>query len=426
MISRPVHWRPGVPGAWAAVGLAVLLISALAVLILAVLNVGGWRALVVSRVFRVSNHPSFAPPALGFVPRVPEGFSATLYASGFEDPRWLAVAPSGDLFLADSAAGRIVVLRPPSDGREPERELFVEGLTLPFGIAFSDRHVYVASTDQVARYPYDSRTSKRRGPAESLLALPGGGYNQHWTRSILIDRHGRLFVSVGSKSNIGIEPDPRATILVADVDGRNVRVFARGLRNAVGIGVNPETGLLWATVNERDNLGDDAPDDFFTEVVDGGFYGWPYTYDAGVIDRRVRARPDLAARARRGDVPLGAHVAPLQFAFYDGDQFPDAYRGGAFIARHGSWNRRLRSGYDVVFVPFRNGRPAGAPQVFMEGFVPDRAGSSVYGRPVGVAVLHDGTLLIADDAAKVIWQVAYHGFAGEGGARGLAQHHAEN
>jgi glucose/arabinose dehydrogenase len=282
-------------------------------------------------------------------------------------------------------------------------------LNLPFGIAFHDDYVYVADTNEVLRFRYDPRTSKRLGDAESILDLPGMGYNRHWTRSLAFSPDGqRLFVSVGSSENISIESDPRrAAILVADPDGKNLRMFASGLRNAVGIALNPESGDLWAAVNERDDLGDDIPSDYFTHVIDGGFYGFPFSYIGNHVDSRVASRPELVAKALVPDMLLGAHVAPLQFVFYDGRQFPITYWHGAFIAEHGSWNRRIRSGYQVVFIPFSNGLPAGEPTPFFSGFVPDPAGKNVYGRSVGVVVEPDGSVLISDDGGKLIWRVSY-------------------
>jgi glucose/arabinose dehydrogenase len=361
-------------------------------------------------VLRTDNWPVVVSPPANFQPQVPLGFKVSVFARGFTQPRWLAVAPSGDVFVADSAIGEVVVLHDPQrQGSAQSREIFADHLNLPFGIAFHDDYVYVANTNEVLRFRCDPRTSKRLGDAEHILDLPGMGYHQHWTRSLAFSPDGqRLFVSVGSSDNISIESDPRrAAILVAGSDGKNMRIFASGLRNAVGIGFNPESGNLWATVNERDDIGDDVPSDFFTHVIDGGFYGFPYSYIGSHVDNRVAPRLDLVAKALAPDMLLGAHVAPLQFAFYQGQQFPSSYWHGAFVAEHGSWNRRIRSGYQVVFIPFRNGLPAGEPTPFFSGFVPDPAGKNVYGRIVGVAVQPDGSVLISDDGGKLIWRVSY-------------------
>jgi glucose/arabinose dehydrogenase len=388
--------------------LVLIAIALLAVILL--LNIGGWKTRVRARLFRTGNWPVVVSPPANFQPQVPPGFKVSVFAKGFTQPRWLAVAPNGDVFVADSAIGEVVVLHDPqSRGSVQSREIFAGRLNLPFGIAFHDDYVYVANTNEVVRFRYDPKTSQRLGDAEHILDLPGMGYNQHWTRSLAFSPHGeKLFISVGSKDNISIESDPRrAAILIADPDGKNVRVFASGLRNAVGIAFNPESSNLWAAVNERDDLGDDVPSDFFTHVVDGGFYGFPYSYIGSHIDDRVAPRPDLVAKAMIPDLLLGAHVAPLQFVFYEGQQFPSFYRHGAFIAEHGSWNRRIRSGYQVVFIPFRNGLPDGDPTPFFSGFVPDPAGENVYGRLVGVAAAADGSVLISDDGGRLIWRVSY-------------------
>jgi glucose/arabinose dehydrogenase len=378
--------------------------------LLGLLNVGGWRARILARLLRTDNQPVVVQLPASFQPQVPPGFKASVLASGFEEPRWLAVAPNGDVFVADSAAGKIVVLHSPFASSCASRGVFAEHLNLPFGIAFHGGYAYVAATNEVWRFRYDSKTSKPLGDAEPILDLPGWGYNQHWTRSLAFSPDGeRIFVSVGSKTNVSIESDPRrGAILVADPDGKNMQIYASGLRNAVGIAFNSESGSMWAAVNERDNLGDDLPSDFFTHIVDGGFYGWPYAYlGPSKVDNRVAPRPDLVAKTLTPDVLLGAHVAPLQFAFYENKEFPSPYWHGAFIAEHGSWNQRMRSGYQVVFVPFHNGAPAGEPRPFFSGFVPDPARKEVYGRMVGVAVASDGSLLISDDGQKVIWRVSY-------------------
>jgi glucose/arabinose dehydrogenase len=389
---------------------AIVAIAAAALSMLFLLNLGGWRARILARLFRVDNQPVVVPPPPDFQPQVPPGFKVSVFARGFAEPRWLAVAPNGDVFVADSAAGAVVVLRDPQKlGRAESREIFADHLLLPFGIAFHDNYAYIADTNEVLRFRYDPKTSKRIGDGEHVLDLPGMGYHQHWTRSLAFSPDGnRLFVSVGSKTNVSIEDDSRrAAILVSDPDGRNMRVYASGLRNAVGIAFRSESGTLWATVNERDDIGDDRPPDYFTHVADGGFYGWPFAYVGGHIDDRVSPRPDLVRRIVTPDVLLDAHVAPLQFSFYEKQQFPSVYWHGAFVAEHGSWNRRVRAGYQVVFVPFRSDSSADKPVPFFSGFVPNPTGKEVYGRPVGVAIAADGSLLISDDGAKIIWRVSY-------------------
>jgi len=256
------------------------------------------------------------------------------------------------------------------------------------------------------RFRYDPKTSKRLGEKEHLMDLPTGG---HDTRSVAISADGKhLFVSVGSGSNISTGEAPiRAAVTICDLDGKNARLYATGLRNPVGLAVEPVTGDVWVSVNERDELGDDLPPDYFTSIKDGGFYGWPYSYIGDNVDSRVKQEhPELVARAIIPDVLLGSHVAPLQFAFYTGKQFPESYRGGAFVAEHGSWNRATRSGYQVAFVAFQNGKPSADPVPFMTGLVPDPSKSDVNGRPVGVAVAPDGSLLVADDGAALIYRIS--------------------
>lgn len=404
-LARVVRWI-----AWLAVA------ATAAVAMLAVLNIGGWRARILASLLRVENRAVVVPAPPGFAPTLPPGFQAHVFATGLAGPRWLATAPNGDLFVAESRAGTVLVLRPRPDLQGiASRWVFADNLAQPFGIAFLDDYVYVANTNEVVRFRFDPNTSRRVGGAQHVLDVPGLGYRQHWTRSIAVAPGKRVFVSVGSKTNVSIESDPRrAAILVCDPDGSRARVFATGLRNAVGIAVNPSDGQLWATVNERDNIGDDVPDDFFTRVIDGGFYGWPYSYLGRHEDNRVASRPEKVASAIVPDVLLGAHVAPLQFVFYEGTQFPPRYRSGAFIAEHGSWNRRVRSGYEVVFVPFSGSRPSGPPEPFMTGFVPNPDGRTVYARPVGIALAKDGSLFVSDDGGKVIWRVSF------AGGRGLA------
>jgi glucose/arabinose dehydrogenase len=353
------------------------------------------------------NGPRSEKPPAGFLPTVPAGFRVNVYAANFKVPRWLTVAPNGDIFLADNGAGEIIVMRDPQNtGAAQQRETFVSGVRRPFGIAFHEDYVYVGNTNELVRFRYDPKTSKRLGEKEHLMDLPTGG---HDTRSVAISADGKhLFVSVGSGSNISTGEAPiRAAVTICDLDGKNARLYATGLRNPVGLGVEPVTGEVWVSVNERDELGDDLPPDYFTSIKDGGFYGWPYSYIGDNVDSRVKQEhPELVARAIIPDVLLGAHVAPLQFAFYTGKQFPESYRGGAFVAEHGSWNRATRSGYQIAFVAFKNGKPSADPVPFMTGLVPDPSKSDVNGRPVGVAVAPDGSLLVADDGAAVIYRIS--------------------
>jgi len=354
-----------------------------------------------------ANAPSRVSPPQGFLPTVPAGFKINVFATGFKRPRWLIVAPNNDIFLADTGAGEIIILRDPQNtGGAQTREKFASGLTRPFGIAFHDDYVYVGTMKQLVRFKYDPKTSKRLGEAEPLLSLPGGG---HDTRSVVFSKDGKhVFVGVGSESNVRPGEEPiRAAVTICDPDGKNARQYATGLRNPVGLALEPVTGQVWTSVNERDELGDDLPPDYFTSVKDRGFYGWPYSYIGDNVDARVKPqRPDLVAKAIIPDVLLGSHVAPLQFAFYTGKQFPESYRGGAFVAEHGSWNRSTRSGYQVAFVAFKDGQPSADPVPFMTGLVPDPSSGTVYGRPVGVAVAPDGSLLVSDDGAAVIYRIS--------------------
>lgn len=357
----------------------------------------------------VGNGPSDTKPPAGFLPTVPTGFHVSVFAKDLKRPRFLATAPNGDIFLAETGASQITILRDPQGtGGVQQSEVFAGSLNRPFGIAFHDEYVYVGNTNEVVRFRYDQKTSKRLGDAEHILDLPSGG--GHFTRTVAFSPDGKkLYVSIGSDGNIEIQKDPRrAAVLVADPDGKNSRIYASGLRNAVGLAVEPNTGEVWAAVNERDELGDNLPPDYLTSVKDGAFYGWPYSYIGSNVDPRVKPqKPELVAKAVIPDVLLGAHVAPLQFAFYTGKQFPESYRGGVFVAEHGSWNRSPRAGYEVAFVGFKEGKAAVDPAPFLTGLVPDPKGENVNGRPVGVAVAQDGSLLVSDDGAGVVYRVSY-------------------
>ncbi len=356
--------------------------------------------------------PKVVPMPQGAVMTLPPGFEITTYVEGgLEEPRWLALAPNGDVFLAESKAGRITILRDANnDGKPEERIAFATGLTQPFGMAFWRDYFYVANTDSVVRFKYKPGQTKAEGPPEKVADLPGKGYRQHWTRNIIFSPDGsKMYVSVGSETNVDVEPDPRrAAISEYNPDGSNHRIYASGLRNPVGLAFYPGTRALWTTVNERDGLGDDLVPDYATAVKEGGFYGWPYSYIGQNKDpRRNEGRDDLVSRAIVPDLLIQAHSAALGIVFYEGAMFPQEYRGDAFVALRGSWNRSKRTGYKIIRIPFKNGRPAGGYWDFLKGWSPDENSNEVYGRPVGLLVLKDGSMLITDDGASKIWRVTY-------------------
>jgi glucose/arabinose dehydrogenase len=373
----------------------------------------------------------------GAMPRAPDGFRVTKYAGGFEYPRWLHVLPNGDVLVSEARSkgrsnltpdqrrarvaarfigespNRITLLRDADGDGQPEvRKTFLSGLNQPFGMLVLGNSFYVANTNGLVRYPYEAGRTELAGAGDRILELPADGYNSHWVRNVIAAPNGtKLYVSVGSGTNVDVErtdeKDPRrAAILQVNPDGTGMKVFASGLRNPIGMDWEPRTGVLWTSVNERDGIGDDLVPDYLTSVREGAFYGWPFSYFGQNEDPRKRGqRPDLVAKAIVPDLPLGAHTASIGLLFYRGTAFPERYRGGAFIAQHGSWNRSAFSGYKVVFVPFRDGRPAGPIQDFLTGFIANEATSEVHGRPAGLAMLRDGSVLVADDAGGTIWRV---------------------
>ncbi|MGY3090012.1 glucose/arabinose dehydrogenase [Hymenobacter sp. UYAg731] len=386
----------------------------------------------------VTNRVHIQPWPAGKTPVAPAGFTVREYAGKLDSPRWLYVAPNGDVLVAeastipagmtqkvaaelkldrsrslrDHSANRITLLRDTNhDGTPDLRTTFLAGLSQPFGMLIMGNNFYVANTDGVLRYPYPPGTTKITGSGQRILDLPKGGYNNHWTRNLLAAPDGsKIYVTVGSGSNVqehgADEEVRRANILQFNPDGTGEKIFASGLRNPIGLQWQPGTGKLWAVVNERDELGDELVPDYFTSIQEGGFYGWPYSYfGQNEEPRRKNERPDLVKKARVPDVALGAHVAALGLTFYNKDAFPARYRNGAFIGEHGSWNRTQFSGYKVVFVPFANGQP-GKPEDFLTGFLAGGDSENAYGRPVGVTTLPDGSLLVADDAADKIWRVS--------------------
>ena len=414
---------------------------------------GDWKADApgVRRKITAADLPSpFATPAVRETARViaqpsgaqlsvPSGFSVALFADHLDNPRAIRVAPNGDIFVAESRAGRVRVLRAADGAAKPEQnEVFASGLGQPFGVAFyppgpDPRFVYVATTMSVVRFPYKNGDLRASGPAETIipsLAESGAG---HWTRDVAFSPDGkRMFIAVGSGSNVaesmgkksvdeakqwdaehglgaawGNETD-RADVLVFDPQGQGRRVFASGIRNCVTLAIEPKTSDLWCSTNERDGLGDNLPPDYLTRVREGAFYGWPWYYIGNHEDPRHKdERPDLAGKITVPDVLLQPHSAPLEMVFYEGAMFPADYRGSAFAALHGSWNRHLRTGYKIVRAILKDGVPTGEYEDFVTGFVTDDG--SVWGRPVGVAVAKDGALLFSEDGNGTIWRVAYSG-----------------
>jgi glucose/arabinose dehydrogenase len=354
--------------------------------------------------------------------KVPPGFKIDLYASGFRDPRFLLTAPNGDIFVVESRANQIKVLRDTNDdGKADVTETFAErNLNKPFGVAFyppgdDPQFLYVANTDGVIRFPYRSGDLKARGPAQELAAhlSPGGLLrgDGHWTRCIVFSPDGKkMYVSIGSRSNVSdnAAEENRARIFEFNSDGSGQKVYAWGIRNAVGIAFRPGTNELWMSTNERDEIGEDLPPDYISSVRPGGFYGWPWYYIGNHQDPRHKGKhPELADKVIVPDVLVEAHSASLNLCFYTGDQFPSEYKGDIFAAFHGSWNRMKRTGYKVVRVPFdkSSGKTRGEYEDFVTGFV--TADGKVWGRPVGITVAKDGSLLISEDGDKTIWRVSY-------------------
>lgn len=352
-------------------------------------------------------------------PQAPQGFTVTRFADNFEHPRQTYIAPNEDIFVVESntenSADRITILRDENGDGEPDfRNIFLDNLNQPYGMLVLENYFYVANTDGLYRYPYSEGDKKITEEGEKILDLPAGGYNNHWTRNLLASKDGsKIYVSVGSASNVGEygmdKEEGRAAILEINPDGSGEQIFAAGLRNPVGMDWNPMTGELWTAVNERDKIGNELVPDYITSVKENAWYGWPYSYFGQIRDPRWEEDPhtELVEKAIVPDVPLVSHSASLGLEFYIHDQFPQKYHNGAFVGQHGSWNRAEFVGYKVVFVPFdQNGNP-GEPEDFLTGFIADEEASEVYGRPVGVTTLPDGSLLVNDDDANIIWKVSY-------------------
>jgi glucose/arabinose dehydrogenase len=362
-----------------------------------------------------------ARPQRGW-PKAPDGFTVTQFATGLIEPRVIVRAPNGDLFVAESSAGRLRVFRDADgDGKPEVNEVFTTRLERPFGVAFfppgpEPEFLYVGNTGSVVRFVYRNGDSKARGKAETIVDnIPTGreqvGGGGHWTRDLQFSADGKtLYVSVGSRSNVSDDASEarRAVILAFDPDGQNERMFAWGIRNPVGLAIHPRTGQLWTSANERDGLGDNLVPDYITHVEEGGFYGWPWYYLGPNEDPRHKGKhPKLKTTVIVPDVLVQSHSASLDLTFYDGDQFPPEYRLDAFAAEHGSWNRARRTGYKVIRVPMKDNKATGEYEDFLVGFVTEDG--NVWGRPVGVAVAADGSLVVTDDGSGSVWRVAYTG-----------------
>jgi len=373
----------------------------------------------------VDNGPTIVPRPANAWPIAPKGFKVELYATDLENPREIRFAPNGDLFLAESYAGKIKVFRGVGpDGKPKQVSVFASGLEQPFGIAFypsgSDpQWVYIGDTGEVLRFPYRNGDLVARGPAQHLAYVPSGGHLRgggHWTRDLAFSQDGsKLFVSVGSHSNVDdsdTHPEEfhRADVLEFTPEGKFLEIYAYGLRNCVGEAINPTTGQLWCSTNERDALGNNLVPDYITHVEEHGFYGWPWFYMGGHWDPRLQGKhPELRDKVITPDILLQPHFASLEMTFYEGSQFPAEYKGDAFAAEHGSWNRALRTGYEVIRLPMRDGHATGEFEDFLTGFTVGKGDGDVWGRPVGVAVAPDGSLFVSDDGSRSIWHVIYTG-----------------
>jgi len=376
----------------------------------------------------VDNGPSMVPRPANAWPIAPKGFKVELYAAGLDNPRLIRVAPNGDLFLAESSSGKIKIFRGvDAQGKPKQVSVFASGLTLPFGIAFyplgpNPQWIYIGDTDEIIRFPYHNGDLTASGPKQQIAQLPGFGRLRgggHWTRDLVFTQDGsKLLASVGSHSNVDdadTHPEEfhRADILEFTPEGKFIEVYAYGLRNCVGEAINPITGELWCSTNERDALGNNLVPDYVTHVQEHGFYGWPWWYmgvGAGNQDPRHEGKhPELKSKVITPDILVNPHMASLEMTFYEGPQFPAEYKGDGFACEHGSWNRAQRTGYEVIRLPMHDGHATGEYEDFLTGFTVGNGDGDVWGRPVGVAVANDGSLFVSDDGSRSIWHVIYTG-----------------
>jgi glucose/arabinose dehydrogenase len=376
----------------------------------------------------VDNGANIVPRPANAWPIAPKGFKVELYTTGLDNPRLIRFAPNGDLFLAESASGKIKIFRGvDAKGNPKETSVFAEGLHQPFGIAFypngaHPQWVYIGDTDAIVRFPYKNGDLTASGPIQQIADLPGGGRLRgggHWTRDLVFTQDGsKLLASVGSHSNVDdadTHPEEfhRANVLEFTPEGKFLEVYASGLRNCVGEAINPTTGELWCSTNERDALGNNLVPDYITHVQEGGFYGWPWWYmgvGGGKQDPRHEGKhPEFKGKVITPDILVNPHFASLEMTFYEGSQFPAQYKGDGFAAEHGSWNRAQRTGYEVIRLPMHNGHSTGEYEDFLTGFTVGSGDGDVWGRPVGVAVAPDGSLFVSDDGSRSIWHVSYVG-----------------
>ncbi len=376
----------------------------------------------------------------GEMPVAPKGFTVTKFADGLQHPRWIYVAENGDIFIAESntilkgikkfgakisrkiktqhigeSMNRITLFRDADKNGVPEKRYeFAKNLNQPFGMLIIANHFYVGNTDALMKYEYNSGDTLLQGKGKKIVTLPAGKYNRHWARNIITNsKKDKIYIGVGSGTNVaekGLKNEiRRADILEVNTDGSGERIYAHGLRNPCGMAWAPGTQTLWAAVNERDELGDELVPDYLTSIKVGGFYGWPFFYYGQHTDPRLadKQSPDAIEDVIVPDIPLGSHTASLGLLFYQQHSFPAKYLNGAFVTQHGSWNRSVISGYKVIFIPFLNGKPSGKPEDFLTGFVDDLSKSKVHGRPVGIAMLADGSMLVSDDVSNTIWRIAF-------------------